>query len=172
MNERQADVQHKLSHGRPLGQDSFNDDDSNENNTQKKNMQGGTESDNDTHITKKTFIVVLFIATILDLFGFLLNLIPVIGGAAGDIVIWFPGMVFLFIVYLKLGVKFTSKNSLKIAGCSIIEIIPVLNALPAFMLSVILTLGPMVAKDIVEEIPGGEKIANKVQQAISTRKSN
>ena len=171
MNERQADAQHKLSHGRPLGQSSLNDENLEEDDARGKSKQSSSTGD-DTQITKKVFFGMLFVATLLDLFGFLLNLIAVVGGAASDILIWFPGMIFLFVAYLKLGVKFSSKNSLKIAGCSIIELIPVLNALPGFMLSVILTLGPMVAKDIIESVPGGEKIANKVQQAISTRKNS
>lgn len=156
MNERQAKAQETLSKGESQGTDSVS-------------VNTPINTSNDSQLSKSTFFKVLLIASVLDLFSFLLNLIPFVGGIFADVIIWLPGTVILFIIYLRMGVKFNNKNSLKIAGCSLIEIIPVLNALPGFIASVVLTLGPMIAKDLIGEIPGGEQI-NEVQKSLSSIK--
>lgn len=180
MNELQARNQESFSKGespkyhplpnREVNSDSSNDSTGESDDDKAKETSQPDQNNNDVKITKKVFITMLVIAIILDLAGFLLNLIFLIGNIASIILIWLPGTILFFIIYLKLGVKFSGKNSFKIAGCSIVELVPVLNALPAFTLNVVLTLGPMVAKDIVKDMPGGEGFVNKVQQAMSGTK--
>jgi hypothetical protein len=154
MNERQARTQHKLSTGGDLGQDSsdnFND---------KKNVGGDKVEeigDDKKTITKTTFIIMIGVGLILDV----ISLIPFLG--------WFFSTVVLILIYLKLGVKFHLKNILKFGSCDLIELIPVINVVPAFTLATILNLGPMV-EGIEDLVPAGEAVAHKVQKMMSMTK--
>ena len=157
MNERQALTQESLSKGKDLGTSSS-----------KENTAGSTNEGGGSTISKKTFQQVLAFAIFLDSASLLINLIPIVGGVVATVFIWIPGMMALFIIYLKLGVPFHFKNSMKFAGCNVIEMIPILNALPGFTLSVIVNLGPLVKKEEGEGgMFGGNSVQSKIQQALS-----
>ena len=182
MNERQAIAQSSLSRGENPGQDSSKrrfrrtseindmknggedidendfDGDENDDDSEGGDSEGGTTtSGGEKKISKSTFGWMLAIALILDGIG----LIPIIG--------WSISSVILILIYLKLGVKFHIKNVLKFGACDLIKLIPGLSLIPAFVLSVILNVGPMV-EGIEESIPGGEMVQHAVQKAISTTK--
>ena len=168
MNIDQANTQARLSKNEPLGSDSSVNKnprvvESSPNEEQVGGVQSSASGDGKVNVSKMAFFVMIVAASILDLSSALLNLIPVVGGGAADIIIWLPGTVIFFLAYLKLGVGFGGKNTLKLGGCDVVKLIPVLNALPTFLLSVFLTLGPSAVKNL----PGGEVLANKVQQSMS-----
>lgn len=155
MNERQADSQYKLSKGRPLGQNSLNDEKSNETNiVNKRHIESGG---GEKTIAKSTFILMIGVGLVLDLVG----LIPALG--------WFTSSLILILIYLKLGVKFHLKNVLKFGSCDLVKLVPGLSIIPAFTLSVILNLGPMI-EGLEDTIPGGEAVAHSVQKALSATK--
>lgn len=86
--------------------------------------------------------ILLSIAGFFDLLGFLLNLIPVVGGVVAIIVSTLPGNVTLYILYKKMGIDMNSPKVLKrFLGATTIEAIPVINALPGLTANVILVLG-------------------------------
>jgi predicted nucleic acid-binding Zn ribbon protein len=150
MNEKQATTQQKLSHRRPIGQDSTDDSDT--------DIEQNTEITNDEKkIKKSTFIIMIGVGLLLDAVG----LIPLLG--------WFTSSLILILIYLKLGVKFHLKNVLKFGACDLIKLIPGLSIIPAFTLSVILNLGPMI-EGLEDAIPGGEAVVHSVQKALSDTK--
>ncbi len=151
MNERQAAAQRDYSQGKSPGKDSSP--------TQEKMNYNGEliEGGDEKKIAKSTFIIMIGVGLVLDLIG----LIPALG--------WFTSSLILILIYLKLGVKFHLKNVLKFGGCDLIKLIPGLSIIPAFTLSVILNLGPMI-EGLEDSIPGGEIVAHSVQKAISMTK--
>lgn len=86
--------------------------------------------------------VMLFtVAGFFDLIGFLLNLIPVVGGVAAFIVATAPGKLILKHMHKKNGIDTKNPKVLKIFwGSFAVEAIPVVNALPALILGELLTI--------------------------------
>ena len=156
MNVPQAQAQNRLSHGINPGRDSSEDFSLSKNpkNSQNKPKQEGSL---EKKITKGTFITMLGVGLILDIVG----LLPLVG--------WFVSSITLIVIYDILGVKFHIKNILKFGSCDIVKLIPGLSLVPAFVLSVVLNLGPMV-EGIEKTIPGGEQLAHTVQKAMATTK--
>ena len=179
MNERQAIAQSSLSRGENPGQDSskrrfrrtsernrldnedeeMNEDDFNdyENGDDGDSEGETTESGGEKKISKSTFGWMFPIFLILDVIA----LVPIIGYSISTVTI--------ILIYRKLGVKFHIKNVLKFGACDLTKAIPGLSLIPAFVLSLILNVGPMV-EGIEESIPGGEMVQHAVQKAISTTK--
>lgn len=89
------------------------------------------------------FTFVLCVGAFYDFLSFILNLIPVVGGVASALTVTPIAMINLFIMYSKRGISLRStKKMLTFGGTSLIEFIPVLNAVPGFMLNVILNYPP------------------------------
>ncbi|MEI6553083.1 MAG: hypothetical protein WCO09_00785 [bacterium] len=170
MNYKQARIQGRLSQGKSLGQDSSirpskhnqnNNEDANDDryNIYTKNRDSG-EDRKDKKVSKTTFLIMLFVALILDIIG----LVPILG--------WFISSLILIIIYIKLGVKFHLKNILKFGACDTLKFIPFLSLFPSFFLSVFLNLGPMVdgiekmiakaVEMLTDVVAGGDEIAGKL----------
>ena len=113
-------------------------------------IDGGEEEK--PFITKGKFIAVLVLA------GFI------------DLIIDIPGMIVLFLIFLSIGIKMNTKRVLKIGGCDIIKALPVLNAIPAFTLSALLTMGPLVIKEVEEKVSGPTKGSAAVVQKVLDKK--
>lgn len=88
-------------------------------------------------ITKVTFFLMLSCAILFDLAMGLIQLIPVAGSVIATVFNVVPLLGF-FIWYKILGISFANpKRSLSFFGASLIEFIPVLNALPTWTAEVI-----------------------------------
>lgn len=90
-------------------------------------------------IGKVDYAILMSVAGFFDILSFLLNLIPYVGGVISMVVVTIPGTLTFYILYKKRGVEFkTTKGMLRFWGSSLIEMIPVINILPGFMLNVTL----------------------------------
>lgn len=102
----------------------------------------------------------------------LLHFIPFIGNFSATIAttlmdVW----AFLTLyIWLKLhGVSFANpKRGLTMAGTLLVELIPVLNALPAWTASVVIIFLTTRAEELLQKASGGEKIAAAMQKAGGT----
>lgn len=105
--------------------------------------------------SRTDFIFVLCIAGFYDLLSFVFNLLPIVGGFISSVFIMPAATLNLFIMYRNRGISFkTPKSILKFGGTSLIELIPVINALPAFMLNVFLNYTPPEIKGAVSKVTG------------------
>jgi len=107
--------------------------------------------------------LMLGVAIAVDATSALVNLIPIVGQIAS----FFVGLFFTmtFWLWFKMnGMNFSKpKNILGLAGGSIIEMIPVLNALPAWTATVLyLTRVEKIIDKTVAQVPGASKISNVV----------
>src|ERR1035437_7236191 len=117
MNIEQAERQKRLANNGSAGRDSQEEAPDNI-------ISGdfGSKSEENTEderiISKKTFVIVLIIAIILDLIGYAIDILsPFLGKS----LVWVVGTPIMFLIFLNLGVKFHQKNVLKIAGCDLFE---------------------------------------------------
>lgn len=140
----------------------------------------GDSSSEEKTITRSTFYKMIALAAVFDIVSALINLIVVVGGFISTVFITAPGFGLFFFIYRKLGLKFHLKNSSKFGSSALIEAIPILNALPGFVLSVVLNLGPMIQKDDNNDNGGDKKDMavlvgnpeqNKIQQFLQNNRS-
>lgn len=102
----------------------------------------------------------------------LLHLIPYIGNLSAIIAttlmdVW--AFLTLYVWFKLHGVSFANpKRGLTMAGTLLIEVIPALNALPAWTAAVVIIFLTTRAEELLEKIPGGSKIAAAVQIAGGT----
>lgn len=90
-------------------------------------------------ISKPTAAIMVSTALFFDLIGLLLNFIPFIGW----IIIWILNVIIWLILFFWFkikGVKYSSKRALNLGGGLLLEMIPILDALPAWTLAVILMI--------------------------------
>lgn len=100
-------------------------------------------------VSTADLILLLSLAGFLDLGSFLANLIPVVGGAASDLIFTLPGTLIFWFMYKKRGIEVGSpKVASRFFGTTAIEFIPVLNILPSFIAQVLLVVGASKAKKI------------------------
>lgn len=99
----------------------------------------------------------------------LLHGIPLVGNLSaiaitGLISVW---AWLTFYVWFKLnGISFVSpKRALALNGGFLLEIIPVLNALPAWTAAVVIIFLSTRAEELLEKVPGGSKIAGAALKA-------
>ncbi len=92
------------------------------------------------HLSNVDHLTLMTVAGFFDFASFLTNLaLPTIGGAVSDVLFTIPGSLIFYFMYKKRGVDFRSmKVTGRFLGSMAIEFIPVVNALPAFMMSVAL----------------------------------
>ena len=164
MNERQANAQRNLQEGKGLGQDSSRRSfRRGQNEYGEEDEEYGVEEETppEKKISKFTFGVMIVVAILLSVLAFFL---PFIG--------WLIGTVVMGVTYWALGVKFNKKNLLKFGACDAVELIPVVNAIPTFILSVFLNLGPMVQgfEELASSIPGGELAEQVAKIALKGKK--
>ena len=170
MNERQARAQEGLAKGGGLGQDSSKrslrrgqNGDEEENDEYNESVEYGAEEETppEKKISKLTFGAMIVVAILLSVLAFFL---PFIG--------WLVGTVVMGVAYWALGVKFNKKNLLKFGACDVVELIPVINVIPTFILSVFLNLGPMVqgVEELANSIPGGELAEQVAKIALKGKK--
>jgi len=125
---------------------------------------GGGESDGKSKISNTKAVFMIVVAVLFDLAGIvfdLLHFIPAVGNVAAiilttllDILAWL-----VFYVWFKMnGVSFANpKRALSLNGGFILELIPILNALPAWTLAVVLIIGSMKAEALIaKQVPGGD----------------
>lgn len=88
-------------------------------------------------ISKKDFVLMLAVAIFFDVTLGLIQLIPIAGSVAASVFNAIPFTGF-FIWYQLLGLDFKKpKRALTFFGCSIVEFIPALNALPGWTFEVV-----------------------------------
>ncbi len=108
--------------------------------------------------SKIDFVFMLGVAGFFDLLSGLINLIPGIGGVVSTIFITPTGTLTLWFMYKRRGIEFKSAKAVaKFGGASLIELVPVLNIFPGFILNVLLNYGSVEAKEIVGGIVPGAK---------------
>jgi hypothetical protein len=132
---------------------------------QKQMMKKGrlsTTRINGKKTSKIDFVFMLGVAGFFDLISGLINLIPGIGGFMSTIFITPTGTFILWFMYKKRGIEFKSAKSIaKFGGASLIELVPVLNVLPGFILNVLLNYGGKEAKEMVgNTVPGAKSLMN------------
>jgi hypothetical protein len=99
-------------------------------------------------LSVKDFILMLVVALFFDGVLALIQLIVVVGSVAASVFNVVPVMLF-FIWFLLKGISFAKKkNSLSFFGATLIEFIPVVNALPAWTAEVV-TIYIMQKKDAI-----------------------
>lgn len=117
----------------------------------------------DKEIKKVTATFMIVVALLFDVIQALINLLPF----AGQILSFFVSIfAFLtFYVWFKIhGTSFSKPTrALKFLGGFSIELIPVLNMLPAWTLAVVLIIGETKVKKIVGKVPGGEKLVKTIK---------
>lgn len=102
----------------------------------------------------------------------LLHFIPYIGNLSAIIAttlmdVW--AFLTLYVWFKLHGVSFANpKRGLTMAGTVLVEVIPALNALPAWTAAVVIIVLTTRAEELLQKIPGGEKIASAVQKAGGT----
>ena len=108
----------------------------------------------ESKISKSTFVFMLIVAGFFDLVGLLINLIPVLGGVLLDIGTVMAG--FIFFIWFKLkGANFVKPTrALGFGGGLLAELIPVVNAAPAWILSVIIIVMSTWAEDKIQATTG------------------
>ncbi|NQV87935.1 MAG: hypothetical protein HQ402_00060 [Parcubacteria group bacterium] len=132
------------------------------NQNEKSQTGGGNDGKSKISNTKAVFMIV--VAVLFDLAGVVFNLlhfIPAVGNVAAiiltallDILAWLT-----FFVWFKMnGVSFANpKRALSLNGGFILKLIPILNALPAWTLAVVLIIGSMKAEALIaKQVPGGD----------------
>jgi hypothetical protein len=90
-------------------------------------------------ISKPTAIIMVSIIAFLELIQILLNFLP----GPGWIVIWLMDVLIwlTYFLWFKIkGVGFSSKRALNLGGSFLIEMIPIIDALPGWTLAVILMI--------------------------------
>lgn len=99
-------------------------------------------------ISNFSAVLMVAVAVIFDLLQFFLNLlhfIPAIGNAVAFVttsILTIIAWLTFYIWFKTKGVTFnTSKRMLSLGGGFLIELIPILNALPAWTLSVVIIIG-------------------------------
>lgn len=119
-------------------------------------------------ISKKDFFLMLAVAVFFDIVLALIQLIPVAGSVMASVFGVIPFMGF-FIWYQLLGLDFKNpKKAFTFFGCSILEFIPVINALPAWTCEVVV-MYIMQKKDIIlEKAAGAVGKAGGITSTLST----
>lgn len=110
-------------------------------------------------------------ALLFDVLQFLLQAIPI----AGQILAWvfslIAGGILIFWFYLH-GIKFNTPKRLFSMGIGgLIEMIPVVNALPGWTIAVLLVIGTTKANRIAKIIPGGEQTLGAMNRFRGTLKN-
>jgi len=99
----------------------------------------------------------------------LLHVLPIIGTVAqsvADILISVWAWLTFYVWFKIRGVSFINpKRFAVLNGGALLEMIPVINTLPAWTLAVFLLIGITRAEELLAKIPGGRKIAAVAQRA-------
>ena len=117
----------------------------------------------DPKINESTKWLMLGVAIFFDTASALINLIPIVGQAFSFFVGLFATMTFW--LWFKInGMNFAKpKNVFGLAGGSIIEMIPVLNALPAWTATILyLTRVEKVINKTIGQVPGGKMVSKAI----------
>ncbi len=109
--------------------------------------------------------LMLGVAIFFDIVIALINLIPAVGQALSFFAGIFAFMTF-WLWFKMNGMKFSSpKKAGAMIGGSIIEIIPVLNALPAWTATILyLTRIEKIIDKTIKQVPGGKTIESAVKK--------
>src|SRR3989338_7369190 len=109
-----------------------------------------------------TSVFMIIVALLFDGVQALINLIPVVG----QVLSFFISVLsFLtFYVWFKMnGVTFAKpKRVLKFGGSFFVELIPILNILPALSLAVFMMISETKMKKVLAQVPGGDKVTSVV----------
>lgn len=101
----------------------------------------------DSKINKSTAVMMVCVSIFIDLIQFLLNFIPIIGW----IVIWIINLIVWLTFYIWFrarGVNFSgSKKANNLAVAFVLELIPILDALPAWTFAVVSIIGTTWAEE-------------------------
>lgn len=112
-------------------------------------------------LSKPTIVFMVVVALVFDLFQLLLDLLHILVGPGTIIAAITTGLLsfvawLTFYIWFKTkGMSFTSpKRILTMGGGFLIELIPVLNVLPAWTLAVIILIGTNKAEALIEKTTG------------------
>lgn len=110
----------------------------------------------------------IIVAIFIDIVLALLNLIPVLGW----VLIWIinvPVWLMFFIWFRIKGIHFRSaKRVLTMSGGFLLEMIPILNVLPAWTLMVVLIVGSVKAQDLATKMGVPASVVQKVGKTPQT----
>ncbi|HBV01338.1 MAG TPA: hypothetical protein DEF00_03025 [Candidatus Taylorbacteria bacterium] len=99
----------------------------------------------------------------------IMHVIPIIGTIAqsvADILISVWAWLTFYLWFKIHGVSFMQpKRFALLNGGALLEMIPIVNSLPAWTLAVLLLIATTRAEELIKKIPGGSKIAAVVQRA-------
>lgn len=105
----------------------------------KKTLLSGENNPRSSKINTGNFVTLIMVAGFFDGLSLVLNLLPVVGGVASMIFSALPGNAILYLMYSRLGIDMKSARVAKrFWGSAIIEFVPVVNALPGMITSVLL----------------------------------
>jgi hypothetical protein len=111
-------------------------------------------------ITTTTKILMVGTAIFFDVVQLLVNFIPGIGQVLAVLVNIFAQMTFWLWFTMK-GVKYNSGKRLgAFLGGFLLELIPILDALPGITIEVVAILGTLEAEKILGNVPGGNMVAS------------
>ncbi len=98
----------------------------------------GIIKDTDANISLVGFILMLLLAVMFDIAGFIINLIPFVGGVIEDLTIT-PMAIFAFWIWFKMkGISLTKgTRKLVTAACIVVGFIPIINALPKWTCEIV-----------------------------------
>ncbi len=112
------------------------------------------QNTNDPQISKKDFALMLTVAIFFDVVLAVIQLIPIVGSVAASVFNVIPFIGF-FIWYQLLGLDFKKpKKAFTFFGCSLIEFIPVINALPGWTSEVVIMYIMQKKDDILAKAVG------------------
>jgi hypothetical protein len=108
--------------------------------------------------------LMLGVAIFFDIIS-LINLIPIIGWVIGWFVWIFAFMTF-FLWFKMNGMSFSRpKNLFSFIGGSAIELIPILNILPAWTATILyLTRAQKIINETISQVPGGKAVESAIEK--------
>ncbi|MDQ3089728.1 MAG: hypothetical protein M3Q24_01065 [bacterium] len=105
-------------------------------------------------LSQTTSGLMIAVAVFFDAFQLIINLIPVLGQIISVVIGFFAFLTFYFWFSSK-GVKFaTPKRGGILGGGFIVEMIPIINMLPAWTLAVVLIILDQKKKELLNKVTG------------------
>ena len=119
-------------------------------------------NDDSKGLSMTWFFVALLFSLTIDAASAIINVIaPAIGGVVSSAILTPTGLGILWYIHKIDGVEFSKNIRTRFIGTTIIELIPVINTLPALTALVILNKISPVIKDLVDKTPIGDMVPKK-----------
>jgi len=120
------------------------------------------QEETNAEVKPATAALMIIVALLFDGIQAVINLIPIVGQILSFLLSIFAFLTFY--VWFKMnGISFAKpKRAGKLIGGGLIELIPILNVLPAWTLAVFLIISETKINKLAGQIPGGDKITSAI----------